>query len=227
MNKKGWTALHYALHTKNADPSIIESFINESKKSLNKLSDSGESPLTIALRNNTLPISVFKLLLEKGANVASLARHHSYIFETFLNDNPIEITKLLIDKGCVLTKRDVELLKQADLHFTYDELKLVKCMKKIGKKSKSKILDKYREIFVKLHKIDDRLINQFIDTYNKKYIFYSGIGSNKSYMHTVNEFLNIIKFIRSYTTVFNENKDYDKFTLDEWMEEVGAKTIRY
>jgi ankyrin repeat protein len=164
MNKKGWTALHYALHTKNADPSIIESFINESKKSLNKLSDSGESPLTIALRNNTLPISVFKLLLEKGANVASLARHHSYIFETFLNDNPIEITKLLIDKGCVLTKRDVELLKQADLHITDDELKLVKCMKKIGKKSKSKILDKYREIFVKLHKIDDRLINQFIDT---------------------------------------------------------------
>jgi hypothetical protein len=46
-------------------------------------------------------------------------------------------------------------------------------------------------------------------------------------MHTVNEFLNIIKFIRSYTSVFNENKDYDKFTLDEWMEEVGAKTIRY
>lgn len=220
MNKKGWTALHYALHAKNADPSIIESFINESKNSLNKLSDSGDSPLSIALKNNTLPISVFKLLLEKGANVVHLSGHHSYIFETFLNDNPIEITKLLIDNGSVLTKRDVELLKEADLHFTYDELKLVKCMKKIGKKSK--ILDKYREIFVKLHKIDDRLINQFIDTYKKRLIFYNGIGSNKSYMHTVNEFLNIIKFLRVYTSIFNENKDYDKFTLDEWMKEVGA-----
>ena len=169
MNKKGWNALHYALYVKNADPFVIESFINDSKNPsglLNRLSDNGDSPLTIALKNNTTPISVIKLLLEKGANVR-VKDDHSYIYKTFLNDNPPEITRLVIDYGSVLTKRDVETLKKADLHITDEDRQLVRCMKKIGKKTRltSTSLDKYREIFVKLYQIDERLVNQFITAF--------------------------------------------------------------
>ena len=172
MNKKGWNALHYALHVKNADPFVIESFINDSKNPsglLNRLSDNGDSPLTIALKNNTTPISVIKLLLEKGANVRVKDDQYSYIYKTFLNDNMPEITRLVIDYGSVLTKRDVQTLKKADLHITDEDRQLVRCMKKIGKKTrltlKSTSLDKYREIFVKLYQIDERLVNQFITAF--------------------------------------------------------------
>ena len=165
MNKKGWNALHYALHAKNANPSIIESFINESKNPsqlLNRLSDSGDSPLSIALKNDILPISVFRLLLEKGAKIEVKDDQHSYIYKTFVNNNTVEITKLFIDNGSVLTKRDIEKLKKTELNITDDEQKLVDCMKKIGKK---KTLDIYRKIFVKLYYIDERLINQFITAF--------------------------------------------------------------
>jgi ankyrin repeat protein len=167
MNKKGWTALHYALHTKNAHPSVIESFINDSKNP-NRLTDNGDSPLTIALKNDTLPISVIRLLLEKGAKVDVKDEGHSYVYKTLLNDNPLEITKLLIDNGSVLTKHDVETLKKADLHVTDNDQKLIDCMKKIGKStSTSTSLDKYRLLFVKLYNIDERLVNQFIKAFKK------------------------------------------------------------
>jgi len=166
MNKKGWTVLHYALHTKNAHPSVIESFINDSKNP-NRLSDKGDSPLTIALKNNTLPISVIRLLLEKGAKVDVKDEGHSYVYKTLLNDNPLEITKLL---GSVLTTHDVETLKKADLHVTDNDQKLIDCMKKISKStstSTSTSLDKYRLLFVKLFHIDERLVNQFIKAFKK------------------------------------------------------------
>jgi ankyrin repeat protein len=168
MNKKGWNVLHYALHAKNADPSVIESFINDSKnpsRLLYRLSDNGESPLTIAIKNNTTPISIFRLLLEKGAS-ARVKDGHSYIYKTLLYDNPLEITKLFIDNGSVLTKLDVDALRKAELHVTDNDQKLVKCMKKIGKlTSTSTLLDKYRVIFVKLYQIDERLVNQFIKAF--------------------------------------------------------------
>ena len=92
---------------------------------------------------------------------------HSYIYKTLLYDNPLEITKLLIDNGSVLTKHDVDALRKAELHVTDNDRKLVKCMKKIGKLTlRSTLLDKYRVIFVKLYHIDERLVNQFIKAFS-------------------------------------------------------------
>ena len=113
-----------------------------------------------------MPISVIRLLLEKGAKVDVKDDGHSYVYKTLLNDNPLEITKLLIDNGSVLTKHDVETLQKADLLVTDKDQKLIDCMKKIGKLTlRSTLLDKYRVIFVKLYNIDERLVNQFIKAF--------------------------------------------------------------
>jgi hypothetical protein len=54
------------------------------------------------------------------------------------------------------------------------------------------------------------------------FIYYSGVGSNNSHMHTDEQFWNVINNLRANTTIFNEGKDYDNFTIDDWMEEAGA-----
>ena len=69
------------------------------------------------------------------------------------------------------------------------------------------------------------------------YIMYSGIGSNESEIHTVNEFLNIMKsedalnhyYEMSSYGVDMEYKNYTlpydflKFTLNEWLDYSGAE----
>jgi hypothetical protein len=54
------------------------------------------------------------------------------------------------------------------------------------------------------------------------FIYYTGVGCNNSHMHTETEFLNVINHLRATTNVFNEDKDYDNFTIDDWLEETGA-----
>jgi hypothetical protein len=162
--KKGWSALHYALHVKNPEPSIIESFIRDSpnpKLSVNRLTEKKESPLTIALKNKTISSSIIKLLLENSANVIVKDNQNSYIFQTFLYDNSPEITSLFIDYGSVLTKKDINDLKNSELYITEEQQDIINCMKRESKKEskkESKLLDKYRQILVKLYQIDKRLI---------------------------------------------------------------------
>lgn len=67
------------------------------------------------------------------------------------------------------------------------------------------------------------------------YIHYSGIGCNNNEIHTVDEFLNIMKYAQFHYNEmtflgFNmEYKDYRlpddfiNFTLDEWIDYTGAE----
>ena len=57
------------------------------------------------------------------------------------------------------------------------------------------------------------------------FIYYTGIGCNNSHKHTDEEFLTIIDNLRTTTTIFNEDKDYNSFTIDDWIEEAGAHVI--
>ncbi len=66
------------------------------------------------------------------------------------------------------------------------------------------------------------------------YIVYSGVGSNESEIHSVEEFLNIMKHAEShyYEMSFYEFDmeyknyvlpgDFKKFTLEEWLDYSGA-----
>jgi hypothetical protein len=66
------------------------------------------------------------------------------------------------------------------------------------------------------------------------YIVYSGIGSNESEIHSIEEFLTIMKqahshyYEMSFYGVDMEYKnyalpaDFEKFTLEEWLEYTGA-----
>jgi hypothetical protein len=66
------------------------------------------------------------------------------------------------------------------------------------------------------------------------HIFYSGIGANESGIHSIEEFLNIVKNASSHYYEMNslgfdmEYKnyllpdDFTNFTLDEWIEYSGA-----
>jgi hypothetical protein len=66
------------------------------------------------------------------------------------------------------------------------------------------------------------------------HIFYSGIGANESGIHSIEEFLNIVKNASSHYYEMNslgfdmEYKnyllpdDFTNFTLDEWVEYSGA-----
>ena len=47
------------------------------------------------------------------------------------------------------------------------------------------------------------------------FIYYTGIGCNNSYKHTDEEFLSIIDNLRTTTTIFNKDKDYNSFTIDD------------
>jgi hypothetical protein len=69
------------------------------------------------------------------------------------------------------------------------------------------------------------------------YIHYSGVGANETEFHSIDEFLNIMKYaplhyyqMKHYLNeVDMEYKDYSlpddysKFTLEEWLEYSGAK----
>jgi ankyrin repeat protein len=166
--KKGWTSLHYALNEENPNINLIEKFITKSKNQkllVNRLSEDGQSPLTIALKNKNINISIIKLLLEKGVDLYVKDYYNSYIYQTFLYNNSSDITSLLIDYGSILTKKDVIDLKKSEYHLVKDDKKLIKCIEnKIYDLNNS--IKKYIIIFVKLHKIDKRLINQFIKILN-------------------------------------------------------------
>lgn len=166
--KKGWTSLHYALNEENPNINLIENFISKSKNQkllVNRLSDDGQSPLTIALKNKNINISIIKLLLEKGVDLYVKDYYNSYIYQTFLYNNSSDITSLLINYGSILTKKDVIDLKKSEYHLLQDDKKLIKCIEnKIYDLNNS--IKKYIIIFVKLYKIDKRLINQFIKISN-------------------------------------------------------------
>jgi hypothetical protein len=67
------------------------------------------------------------------------------------------------------------------------------------------------------------------------FIIYSGIGSNESHIHSIEEFLDIMKhasshyyemtslgFYMEYKTYLLPD-DFTKFTLQEWIEYTGAE----
>lgn len=66
------------------------------------------------------------------------------------------------------------------------------------------------------------------------YIHYSGVGANETEIHSIDEFLNIMKYapLHYYQMKHYLNEvdmeyilphDYSKFTLEEWLHYSGAK----
>ena len=49
--------------------------------------------------------------------------------------------------------------------------------------------------------------------------FYNTFICYNSHKHTDEQFLEVIKNIRANTTIFNEDKDYDSFTIEDWLDE--------
>jgi hypothetical protein len=144
-------SLHYALKQDKPNIKAIKSFIS----SVNKLTNDGISPLTIAIYNKNMTLDIIKYLLENGANVSVFENKNSYILQALLNDK-IDYINLLIKHGSELTKRDVRYLCKYD--FMVDK-KLVDCVKD---RIKKKYTVKEIKIMIKLSEINIKLVDQFI-----------------------------------------------------------------
>lgn len=60
------------------------------------------------------------------------------------------------------------------------------------------------------------------------YVFYTGIGANKSGKHTKDSFIRIMKaFVRTRDPEYKYNKSkFDKYTLKDWLQYSGAELVR-
>ena len=96
-NHKGDTPLHLAIEHDNAR--LFECLIKHTKVEINKANNFGETPLRYCLKNSFINLSMYKTLIEKGADLNSKDQNGNGLLHHAVLERNLGAVKILLDNG--------------------------------------------------------------------------------------------------------------------------------